>query len=288
MLRLLITGAGSFVGESVRKYLARFPEDFLVDVLDMRTDAWKDADMRGYDSVFHVAGIAHASPKPEMEPLYRAVNRDLAIAAAEKARACGVKQFIFMSSMIVYGDAAPVGTRRAIAADTAPAPSGAYGQSKLDAENGIRALEDGRFRAAILRPPMIYGPGCRGNYNALRKFARRSPVFPAIENRRSALYIENLAEFIRQLLLSGEGGIFFPRNARVASTAEFTRCIAAAYGKRIHCIHLFDPALRLLGRKGIVRRAFGDMAYDADLPGDPQQYEVCGFEESIRRTEQNA
>ena len=102
MKRILITGAGSYVGESVRKYILSISSDFQIDAVDTMGDNWKKADYSQYDAVFHVAGIAHVNADPKMEPLYYKVNRDLTIEVAKHAKAAGVKQFVFMSSQIVF------------------------------------------------------------------------------------------------------------------------------------------------------------------------------------------
>ena len=102
MKKVLITGANSFVGTNIEKWLLKTPEKFLVDTVDTMNDAWKQVDFTNYDVVFHVAGIAHVAPKPEMAPLYYKVNRDLTIEIAKWAKEHGVNQFIFMSSGIVY------------------------------------------------------------------------------------------------------------------------------------------------------------------------------------------
>ena len=140
MKKVLITGANSFVGTNIEKWLLKTPEKFLVDTVDTMNDAWKQVDFTNYDVVFHVAGIAHVAPKPEMAPLYYKVNRDLTIEIAKWAKEHGVNQFIFMSSGIVYkaskslkGDAKTI--------DTKPQPNDFYGDSKLQAENGLKELE---------------------------------------------------------------------------------------------------------------------------------------------------
>ena len=226
---MLIAGEGSFIGTAVGKRLAEFPDGYSATAIDMRGDSWRAFDFAGFDSVVHVAGIAHVSPKPAMRALYERVNRDLAIEAAARAKEAGVRQFIFLSSSIVFGDAAPAGKDFEIAPDTPPAPSNAYGQSKLDAEIGIRALEGDSFRAAILRPMMVFGAGCRGNYTQLARFADRFPLFPDFPNRRGTVYIEHLAELIRLLIDRGCGGTFHAQDA-VVSTSDFVRAIARARG----------------------------------------------------------
>ena len=204
---------------------------------------------------------------------------------AKKAKAEGVKQFIFLSSMIVFGEASPAGVRRTITAETVPAPVNAYGQSKLDAENGLRALEDDSFRVAIIRPPMVYGPGCKGNYNTLVRLSRKLPVFPEFDNRRSMIYVENLAELIRLIALRRDRGIFHPQDASARSVTDIVRQICAVHQKPMRFLSILAPLVRLAGRGGIVRRAFGDMVYEPSMSDYPENYRIVGFEEAIRRTE---
>ncbi len=206
MKRVLITGANSYIGTNVERWLLREPDKYHVDTLDLKDPSWKNYDFSPYDVVFHVAGIAHVSRNPKLKDLYYSVNRDLAIETAKKAKDDGVKQFIFMSSIIVYGDSSS--SKRVITKDTVPTPSNFYGDSKLQAEQGIRALESESFKVVILRPPMIYGKGCKGNYPKLAKLALKLPFFPDIYNERSMLYIDNLCEFIRLMIYNEESGIF--------------------------------------------------------------------------------
>jgi UDP-glucose 4-epimerase len=196
MKKILITGANSYIGTSLEKWLERYPDRYSIDTVDMRSDEWKEKDFSKHDVVFHVAGIAHVSSDPKMEDLYYKVNRDLTIETAKKAKIEGVKQFIFMSSIIVYGDSSNINRKKVIDKNTVPLPSNFYGNSKLQAEDGIRPLESDDFKVVILRPPMIYGKGSKGNYPKLAKMAQKLPVFPDIDNKRSMLHVDNLCEFI--------------------------------------------------------------------------------------------
>jgi len=198
MKKILITGANSYIGTSLEKWLEQYPEKYSVDTIDMKDKRWKEKSFTGYDVVFHVAGIAHISTDPKMEDLYYKVNRDLAIVTAKKAKKEGVKQFIFMSSIIVYGDSSS--DKRIIDRNTIPKPSNFYGDSKLQAEKGIKPLESDEFKIVILRPPMIYGKDSKGNYPKLAKAAKKLPIFPDIDNQRSMLHIDNLCEFIKLMI----------------------------------------------------------------------------------------
>jgi UDP-glucose 4-epimerase len=250
----------------------------------MKSDTWRDNDFSGYDVVFHVAGIAHVSSDPKMEDLYYKVNRDLTIETAEKAKAEGVKQFIFMSSIIVYGDSSS--SKRVIDKNTVPTPSNFYGNSKLQAEEGIRPLEDDNFKIVILRPPMIYGKGSKGNYPRLAKLARKVPVFPDIDNQRSMLHIDNLCEFIKLMIDNKESGLFFPQNKEYVKTSEMVRLIADVHGKKIRLMKVFNPFLKLMYRIGTVNKVFGNMVYDKSMSEyDKGNYQLKDLRESILRTE---
>ena len=292
MKKILITGAGSFIGTSVTAYLGKWPEAYQIETLDMLGDGWKEKDFSGFDTVFHVAGIAHSDSgkiPPEKEALYYAVNRDLTVQTAQKAKEAGVKQFIFMSSAIVYGDSAPIGKDKYITKDTLPAPANCYGDSKLQAERGLQALESEDFRIVILRPPMIYGPGSKGNYPILSRLAGMLPLFPLVENRRSMLYIGNLAEFVRLMIENEEQGIFWPQNAEYSNTSRLVAMIAEAKGKKIRLVKGFTWALKLMSRAtSLVNKAFGSLCYDMALSEYPQNYRKFTLEESIEETEKPA
>lgn len=289
MKKILITGANSYIGTSFEKYMAQWPEKYKVDTVDMIDGTWREKDFSGYDCVYHVAGIAHSDSgkiSPEKAKLYYAVNTDLTVETAKKAKAEGVSQFIFMSSAIVYGESAPIGKSKVITRDTPVSPANSYGDSKVQAENGILPLNDDTFKVVILRPPMIYGPGSKGNYPVLSKLAQKLPVFPAVDNQRSMLYIENLMEFVRLMVENEEQGIFWPQNAEYSNTTELVKLIAKAHGKKILIVPGFTWALKLMSHfTGLVNKAFGSLRYEQSLSGYSENYCTYGLKESICKTE---
>ncbi|SHE82986.1 NAD-dependent epimerase/dehydratase family protein [Alkalibacter saccharofermentans] len=284
MINILITGKDSYIGTKFAQWLSQWPDEYAVEELDVKEVSWKGKDFSFYDLVFHVAGIAHVSVDPKLKDLYYKVNRDLAIEVALKAKNDGIKQFVFMSSIIVYGDSSS--KERIITKDTEPTPSNFYGDSKLQAEKGLKGLEDESFKVVILRPPMIYGEGSKGNYPRLAKAAVKLPVFPNIENQRSMLHIDNLCEFIRLMIENNESGLFYPQNAEYVKTSDMVRLIAKSHGKRITLTKIFNPILRLLGYKiGIINKVFGNLVYDKTMSEYKQNYRVRDLEESIKLTE---
>ena len=289
MKKILITGAGTYIGQSFENYLKQWKGQYQTDTLDMIGDGWRSASFASYDAVFHVAGLVHlekAKNDPAQAALYEQVNTQLAIETAQKAKNEGVKQFIFMSSASVYGLTAPMGKVVMITRDTPLEPRDNYGISKKKAEEGLRSLADGSFKIVILRPPMIYGKGCKGNYRTMAKLARKLPVFPYVKNQRSMLYIDNLSEFVRLVIEDEAEGIFCPQNNEYTNTSDMVNCIAHANGKGILMIRGFAWALKLLRPfTGIVDKAFGSLCYDFELSWYHRDYCVRSLTESILETE---
>ncbi len=286
MKKILITGAGSYVGESVRKYiLSKMSNGFQIDAVDTMGDNWKKVDYSQYDVVFHVAGIAHVNADPKMEPLYYKVNRDLTIEVARHAQTAGVKQFIFMSSQIVFHESKSLKTE-VLTADTKPNPNGFYGDSKLQAEEGLKTLhtEGGQMKICILRPCMIYGPNAKGNFPKLARLAQKTPVFPEWHNKRSMLYIDNLAEFVLQAISRELEGTFYPQNRELADTVEIIRFFAKEAGHRVWITRLMNPFV-WLGSFVLqpINKMFATYYYDPDMSKMDFDYQLVSFEESLQR-----
>lgn len=309
MKRVLITGANSYIGTSLKRYLLEYNdrqgrELYRVDTLSQRDPAWESHDFGGYDAVFQASGIAHVdtgSATRKQQALYYQVNCDLAVATARKARAAGVGLFLYPSSIIVYGDSAPYGKSRMITSRTPADNPHFYGNSKLRAEEELGKLSEAaggdstnstgrQMQLAILRLPMVYGRGSKGNYPMLAKLAGKLPVFPDVQNQRSMIYIENLCEFIRQRIEDGQGGLYFPQNAEYTATARMVQEIAAAHGKKLHLLKGLNPlaalASRMPGKIGaMANKAFGSLTYERSMSGDMESYCLYDLAESIRRTE---
>ena len=283
MKKILITGAGSYVGESVRRYILSTSSDFQIDEVDTMGDNWKKADYSQYDVVYHVAGIAHVNADPKMEALYYKVNRDLTIEVAKHAKAAGVKQFIFMSSQIVFHESQSLKTE-VLTAQTKENPNGFYGDSKLQAELGIKPLEDENFKVCILRPCMIYGPNAKGNFPRLAKLACKTPIFPCWHNKRSMLYIDNLAEFVKQAILRELSGTYYPQNRELADTVEIIRFFAKTAGHRIWITRLLNPFV-WLGSFVLqpINKMFATYYYDPEMSKMDFDYQLVSFDESLKR-----
>ena len=299
--KVLITGAGSYIGEAFENYTREnYADNFQIDTVDMLDDIWRTKDFSKYDIVYHVAGIAHAdvgNVSDDVKQKYYEINTGLTLEVAEKAKKEGVKEFVFMSSMIVYGDSAPFGKKKVVDETTLPVPANFYGNSKFQADVAVREMADEKFKVIVLRPPMIYGKGSKGNYPILAKMARKLPVFPEVINERSMLHIDNLCEFLCQIMLiklfTLEAVVLIPQNPAWTKTSDMVKKIAEVSGKRIITTKLFTPAIKLCGKipgkiSDLVNKAFGNSTYALAMSQyEGIDYQVVDFEASIERTESN-
>lgn len=260
MKKVLITGANSYIGTSFEKYIKEnYPDEFQIDTLDMKDPNWKKHDFSDYDSVFHVAGIAHQKETKENAHLYYEINRDLAIEVAKKAKLEKVKQFIFMSSMSVYGlDYSD----ELITINTPTKPKTNYGKSKLEAEIEINKLKDESFSIAIVRPPMVYGEGSPGNMTKLFNAVKKVHIFPIIENERSSITIEKLCEEIKIIIDECKTKIYLPQNDKYMCTFKIVKEQMKNEQVKVLYISIFNPIIRLLvGRIDLISKTFGNLKY---------------------------
>lgn len=285
MKNILIIGKGSYVGESFKKWLEKFANEYHTEIVSSLNHKWQAIDFSKFDTVVDFAGIAHINKiKEDMKGLFYSVNRDLTGELGRQAKEQGIKHFIYFSSMNVYGDYCNCVKDR-----NAENPTGFYGDSKLMGDKELEKLEDESFIVAHIRPPFVYGRNCTGNYNTISKIAKRTPVFPTYRNRKSMIYIDNLCEFVRFVVDKQCGGIFTPQNKELVSTADLVREIASNAGHKIWFTSVLNwaigPAVKFTRA---ARRAFADDCYAMEL-SDYWDYRYCvvDFKESIRRTENN-
>lgn len=285
MKRVLITGAGSYVGTHVMEWLQKNPDMLYVEAVDTFADNWKKADYSKFDVVYHVAGIAEVNGKKGMKDLYYKVNTDLTIEIAKHAKEAGIKQFIFMSSMIVFHESQSLKTEM-LTTETKPNPNGFYGDSKLQAENGLHELECPTFKVCILRPPMIYGPNSKGNFLRLGWLATKTPIFPLWHNQRSMLYIDNLAEFVKQAIILGLRGTYYPQNKELADTVEIVRFFAKKYNHKIWFSKLFNPFV-WMGSFFLqpLNKMFASYYYDPAMSKMDFDYQLVSQEKSFEGLE---
>lgn len=280
MKHILVIGENSYIGKSFKQYMHLY-EDAEVQLVGARDNAWKAVDFRGYDAVVHVAAIVHKRESPDMEKLYQEINTEFPIEVAKRAKESGVRKFVFLSTMAVYGKLSSP-----IKADAELTPVTMYGKTKLLAEKELLKLTDHRFGVVVLRPPMVYGKGCPGNYARLEKLGLLLPFFPKVDNKRSMIYVENLCECIRQSCeVSREPyTIRCPQNQEYVNTTELVTEIRKAVGKKTLLIPFGQAIIQFMAKKvGTLEKMFGDYYYEKNEKD--KEYQVVDFKTSIQRTE---
>ena len=282
MKKVLVTGKNGYIGNQFKKWIDDNENRIILEFISIREDNWKNKDFSDYDAVLHLAGIAHVSRNPKLQDMYYKINRDLTLEVAKKAKKDGVKQFIFMSSIIVYGNKSIGLENGVITKNTEPVPDDFYGDSKLQAENLLENLQSEEFNIVIIRPPMIYGPESKGNFALLKKYVPLTFLFPHVENKRSMLFIDNLSLFLKLIILNEDKGIFFPQNKEYVSTSNLVREIAISYKKKIILTTAFNFFILKLSKKiKLFEKLFGNLAYDHSLSSYKENYQVVAFNKTI-------
>lgn len=285
MKKVLLIGIGGYIGGSFKKYISANYKDYQIDEVSSMNREWDQHDFNGYDAVYNVSGLAHANARHGTEEQYYAVNGQLPINVAKKAKEAGVPQFIQMSSMIVYGDMSPLKQEKNITRETVPSQPSIYGKSKMMAEDGLQKLADNTFQVAIIRPPLIYSERARDNFPRLVKFAKTFHIFPKLDNSQSMIYVDNLIELVHLIIEHNQGGIYYPQQKEHIHTSKIVKDISDAFGKKMWLTRMFNPVLVLLSKKiGFIQKAFGCLTYDLSISNHfDWKYIVVDYDESIRR-----
>jgi len=278
MNRVLITGANSYIGTRFANYAK---DRFHIETIGTHNNEWKTHSFGNYDSILHVAGIAHVKETKANASLYHDINCALAVAIAQKTKEESVKHFLFLRSLYIY--IYELKARQTIGQNTLPNPGTAYGTSKYQAELELQKLADSDFNICCIRPPMVYGPSCKGNFPSLVKLAKMLPIFPDFPNKRSMIFIDNLCEHLCRLIESESQGATLPHNSEYVTTTELVKEIRKAHGKKTLTVRFFNPLIRLLSRRiNLFNKIFGCLYYE--MQGNEEVYNVSNFEESIRKS----
>ena len=286
-MNILITGKNSYIGESFKNYLSRF--EHTIDEVDTISDEWKNIDYSKYDSVIHVAAIVHNDAKTASEELFSKVNTQLPFEIAKLAKNNGVKQFVFISTMAVYGiDKSLNKDKCCVDNNTELKPISLYGKSKLEAENLLKTLTDQNFKISIIRPPNVYGSGCKGNYIYLfKKLANLMSICPYAytDIRQSMIYIDNLSELIRLILEKNCDGIYTPQDKHIPNTIDIITGIRKTYNKKTRYSKFLGILIKLFSKISIVNKIYGGVYYDSHISNHfNNKYQIDSFEEGLELT----
>jgi len=271
-MNVLITGEHGFISKNLKQALVT--AGFSCDTVSLRSGMQGLKRLTGYDAVIHCAALVHTKDSSYEE--FHKVNTEMTTDLADRAKNDGVRFFIFMSTMAVYGLSGSLRALTVIDSQTPENPITLYGKSKLKAEQLLREMSNESFLVYILRLPMVYGDNAPGNYSRLCRLIRITPIFPKVLNERSMISIENLQGFILSLLKYSEpdvGGnhahILFPQDPNPVCTTALAESIAAKQGKKLILSTILGKLIMLFPI-GSVRKLFGNLTYAQELS---QQYQ---------------
>lgn len=268
---ILVTGPSGFVGTRLTQRLTEqgfitrsFGRDQTGD-LSGNTD-WRPG-LDNTDTIIHLAGRAHVMNETEADAdtIYNRINRDATQTLARQAEAAGVRRLIFVSTSKVMGDLGGPFTAR-----DQPNPTDAYSRSKLAAELAVNACD--RLQSVIIRPPLVYGPGVKGNFIRLLGLVDKGLPLPfgAIRNQRSLIGLDNLCDVLIAAI-DGPDGVYLPADNENPSTPDLVKSIAIALGRTPHMIPVPVTLLKLIGRisgrSAAIDRLTENFVVDGHVPG---------------------
>lgn len=258
--KILILGKNSYIGEALKRYLEKF-NNYYIEIRSLHGNEWLDSSFEEFDIIFFLVGIAHRAENRENKGLYYEINTKLAINVAEKAKRENVGLFVYVSSMSVYGL-----VTGHIGKDTKIDPQTHYGISKALAEQELWKMHDNNFGVSIVRPPMVFGYSCTGNYQRLRTYGLKFRIFPKIYNSRSMIYIDNLCSSLRAIMHNKQSGVYCPQNYSYFSTVDMVSDILVANGKKLYTFPVIESIMHsIIARSRLLKKVFGTLVYDKDI-----------------------
>lgn len=256
--KILVTGANGFIG---KRFIEYNKECFDITTLSVRDESYKTFDYTDFDSIVHLAGKAHDMNCKEDSEYFK-VNVDITKALATKAKTDDVKHFVYISSVKVYGNE----DRGLITEKSECTPEDAYGKSKLEAEQFVKTLQDENFKVAIVRPPMVYGKGVKGNMDKLIALCNKNYPLPFgnIGNLRTMVFVDNLVELLNTIIDQQAQGIFIPGDKKPVSTDALIVMIRKALGKEPKLISIPKFLRRIIKtfKPALHKRLFGSFVID--------------------------
>lgn len=252
-MRILIIGPNSYIAQNFIKLVDERCPDWKVDTLSVRDNGWKTYDYSPYDSVLYCAACVHKKESPQLAETCRRLNCDIPGEIAQLLWSqAPASQFIFLSTMAVFGLEGRVGKTVCIDSATPLSPKTMYAKTKLAGEEKLCAASqvplhwgEPRRALAIFRPPMVYGADCPGNYQRLKAFVLTFRIFPTLRNRRSMIHIDTLTDRLLNCVIQRQAGTFHPREASDICTADLVRDIAAEANRPVYFCPLLNPLVRL-------------------------------------------
>lgn len=257
MKKLLITGSSGFVGSY---FINKYKEKYEIKTFSFLKDNVATLDCSGLDVVLHLSALVHQMGGASKEE-YEKVNVTQTLELAKKAKESGVKHFVFMSTVKVYGEE----TKSIYTESTSCHPEDKYGKSKLKAELELLKLEDDNFKVSIVRTPIVYGYGVKANIKSLVNLVNKVSVLPFgyIENKRSMVYIGNLCHLVDEVIEQQKSGVFLASDDEHLSTSRLIELIAKNLDKKVYLIKIpFFETLLKIAKPSFHKRLYGSLEVD--------------------------
>ena len=241
-MNLILTGSTGFIGSYFKK---NYAEKYTLNTFSFLNDDSDSLNLENTNTIIHLSALVHQMGGASKEE-YERVNIEQTLRLATKAKQNGVKHFIFMSTVKVYGEE----TNIAYTESTHCSPEDDYGKSKYKAEQELLKLKDDDFVVSIIRTPIVYGYGVKANIKNLIELVRKVSVLPFanIKNRRSMVYVGNLCHLIDEIVIQKKTGVFLASDDESLSTTRLIQLIATGLEKKVYLIKipLFESLLKLV------------------------------------------
>ena len=260
MKRILLTGANGFVGSF---FLKNYNDFYKIKKFSFLRDSFEDLNLDNIDIVIHCSALVHQMNGASWEQYYD-VNVNQTAQLAKKAKRSGVKHFIFLSTVKVYGEESDSPYKESSPTN----PTDYYSASKVEAEDHLRNIEDNKFQIAIIRSPLIYGYGVKANFLSLVNLIKKVSILPLknTKNKRSMVFVGNICFILNQIILLKKSGIFIPTDDNPLSTTELVKLISKCLNKKMFLVDIifFETLLRII-KPSYYQRLFGSLFFDNSL-----------------------
>ncbi|WNL15930.1 NAD-dependent epimerase/dehydratase family protein [Arcobacter cryaerophilus gv. pseudocryaerophilus] len=259
-MNLLITGSNGFVG---KYFMKKYKDNYYIRTFSFLKDDINSLDYSDIDVVFHLSALVHQMDGASCEE-YERVNVTQTLQLAKKAKELGIKHFVFMSTVKVYGEE----TYIKYSENSACNPEDEYGKSKLKAELELQKIEDEDFKVSIIRTPIVYGYGVKANIKSLINLVNKVPLLPfgKIENKRSMVYIGNLCHLVYEIITQEKSGIFLASDDQPLSTSRLIELMAKNLDKKVYLVKIpfFESLLKIL-KPSFHKRLYGSLEVDNSI-----------------------
>ena len=283
-MKVLIVGKNSYIARRTGAWFEKKPVPAEVEYISVRDESWKQTDLTPYDAVIYTAAIVHRKDEVPLET-YDAGNAQQPFEFAQAAKAAGVKQFVFLSTMGVYGQDKKLPAGNIVDENTLLKPFPGYGSSKLKGEQMIQGLQDEKFHVSIIRPANVYGKGCKGGYiSGFAKITATLPVLPRAfeESKQGMLFVDNLAELCWLAANSDCSGVYPAQDRTPVSAYDIMRAMADCICPKKKALR-GQAALKLIQGNGLVNKLFGGVSYAEDYAKCPLgDYQLVEFRDAIK------